>query len=76
MVNDAVRLALAEEAVELAAFVQRAHEPDIPLADVLNEIAVSAREAIRAYQAGELKPQSADEVIADLRASLVVPTDE
>ena len=41
-----------------------------------NEIAASAREAIKAFQAGELKPQSADEVIADLRASLVAPADE
>ena len=41
-----------------------------------NEIAASAREAIGACQAGELKPQSADEVIADLRASLQAPADE
>ena len=38
LVNHAVRLALAEEAVDLAAFDQRAHEPDIPLADVLKKL--------------------------------------
>ena len=41
-----------------------------------NEIAASARESIKAFQSGELKPQSADEVIADLRASLQAPVDE
>ena len=41
-----------------------------------NEIAASAREAIEAFQTGELKPRSADEVIADLRASLVAPAEE
>ena len=41
-----------------------------------NEIAASARESIKAFQAGELKPQSADAVIADLRASLLAPADE
>ena len=41
-----------------------------------NEIAASARESIQAFHAGALEPQSADEVIADLRASLVVPAEE
>ena len=40
-----------------------------------NEIAASAREAIEAFQAGELKPQTADEVIADLRGALQAPVD-
>ncbi len=38
LVNDAVRLALAEETVDLAAFAQRVHEPDIPLADVVRKL--------------------------------------
>lgn len=38
LVNDAVRLALAEETVDLAAFARRIHEPDIPLADVLKKL--------------------------------------
>ena len=41
-----------------------------------NEIAASAREAIKSFQSGDLKAQSADEVIADLRASLLAPADE
>ena len=40
-----------------------------------NEIATSARESIDAFRTGGLKPQSADEVIADLRASLLAPAD-
>ena len=43
LVNDAVRLALAEETVDLAAFVQRDHEPDIPLADVLKKLKSNAK---------------------------------
>lgn len=35
LVNDAVREALAEDAEDLAAFDERAHEPRIPLEDVL-----------------------------------------
>ena len=31
LVNDAVRLALLEDAVDLAAFAQRAYEADTPL---------------------------------------------
>ena len=38
LVNDAVRLALAEDALDLAAFAQRAHEPDLPLAGVLKKL--------------------------------------
>ncbi len=34
------------------------------------EIARSAREAIAAYRAGELKPQSVPDIIAELRQSL------
>ena len=41
-----------------------------------NEIAASARASIQAFHADELKPRSADEVIADLRASLAAPADE
>ena len=41
-----------------------------------NEIAVSARDAIRAFQVGELAPQPADSVIAELRASLEAQADE
>ena len=38
LVNEAVRLSLAEDTVDLAAFAQRAQEPDIPLADVLKKL--------------------------------------
>ncbi|MEO8428730.1 MAG: hypothetical protein ABI651_16650 [Verrucomicrobiota bacterium] len=41
-----------------------------------NEIAASAREAIEAFQAGELRPQPAEQVIGDLRATLQAPPDE
>ena len=41
-----------------------------------NEIAANARESIKAFQTGGLRSQSADEVIADLRASLTKPSDE
>ena len=40
------------------------------------EIAASAREANEAFQAGELKPQPVEQVIADLRAALQAPPDE
>ena len=43
LVNDAVRLALAEEAIDLAAFAERADEPDIPLADVLKRLKVHGK---------------------------------
>ncbi|MBI4327235.1 MAG: CopG family transcriptional regulator [Chloroflexi bacterium] len=43
LVNDAVRLALAEETADLAAFAERAHEPDIPLADVLKKLKAHGR---------------------------------
>lgn len=38
IVNDAVRHALAEDAEDLAAFVERAHEPRTPLEDVLRDM--------------------------------------
>lgn len=38
LVNDAVRQALAEDAEDLAAFEERAHEPRIPLEDVLRDM--------------------------------------
>ena len=43
LVNEAVRLSLAEDTVDLAAFAQRAQEPDIPLADVLKKLKAHGR---------------------------------
>ena len=40
-----------------------------------NDIAASARESIQDYKAGTLKAQSAEEVIAELRASLKNPAE-
>ena len=40
------------------------------------EIAADAREAIRAFQAGELKPESADDLLVRLRASFAKQDDE
>lgn len=38
IVNDAVRLSLAEDAEDLAAFEERAKEPDLMFEDVLKEL--------------------------------------
>lgn len=38
LVNDAVRLALAEDAEDLAAFEERAHEPSLSFEDVLKDM--------------------------------------
>jgi hypothetical protein len=38
LVNEAVKLRLAEDAEDLAAFVKRAHEPNLPLEDVLKDL--------------------------------------
>jgi len=38
IVNDAVRQALSEDAEDLAAFRERAHEPRVPLEDVLRDM--------------------------------------
>jgi hypothetical protein len=38
LVNQAVRLFLAEDAEDLAAFAQRRHEPDLPFEDVLKDL--------------------------------------
>ena len=38
LVNEAVRLALAEDAEDLAAFDQRAMEPNLPFEDVVKEL--------------------------------------
>ena len=38
LVNDAVRLSLAEDAEDLAAFKERAREPDLAFEDVLNDL--------------------------------------
>jgi len=38
LVNDAVRAALAEDAADLAAFVERASEPDLAFEDVLRDL--------------------------------------
>ena len=40
------------------------------------DIAASARESIEAFRAGQLKAQPAEQVIAELRASLQAPLDE
>ena len=38
LVNEAVRLALAEDAEDLAAFEKRAMEPNLPFEDVVKEL--------------------------------------
>lgn len=38
LVNDAVRLSLAEDAEDLAAFEQRAREPNVPFEDFLKDL--------------------------------------
>ena len=38
LVNEAVKLALAEDAEDLAAFDQRAMEPNLPFEDVVKEL--------------------------------------
>ena len=38
LVNEAVQLRLAEDVEDLAAFVERAHEPNLPLEDVLKDL--------------------------------------
>jgi len=38
LVNEAVKLRLAEDAEDLAAFVERAHEPNLPFEDVLKDL--------------------------------------
>jgi predicted transcriptional regulator len=38
LVNEAVRLSLAEDAIDLAAVKERAHEPNIPFEEVLKDL--------------------------------------
>jgi len=38
LVNEAVKLHLAEDAEDLAAFEERAHEPNLPFEDVLKDL--------------------------------------
>ena len=38
LVNDAVKLSLAEDAEDLAAFKERAREPNLAFEDVLNDL--------------------------------------
>lgn len=38
LVNDAVKLSLAEDAQDLAAFDERATEPDLPFEDVVKDL--------------------------------------
>ena len=38
LVNEAVRLALAEDADDIAAFEERAREPDLPFEDVVKDL--------------------------------------
>jgi hypothetical protein len=38
LVNEAVKLHLAEDAEDLAAFEERAHEPNLPSEDVLKDL--------------------------------------
>jgi hypothetical protein len=38
LVNEAVKLRLTEDAEDLAAFVKRAHEPNLPFEDVLKDL--------------------------------------
>ena len=38
LVNEAVKLRLAEDAEDLVAFEERAHEPNLPFEDVLRDL--------------------------------------
>ena len=38
LVNEAVKLSLAEDAEDLAAFEERAHEPNLPFEDVVQDL--------------------------------------
>jgi len=38
LVNEAVKLSLAEDAEDLAAFEERRHEPNLPFEDVLKDL--------------------------------------
>jgi hypothetical protein len=38
LVNNAVKLSLAEDAEDLAAFAARAHEPNLPFEEVLKDL--------------------------------------
>jgi hypothetical protein len=38
LVNEAVRLSLAEDAIDLAAFDERASEPDLPFEDAVKDL--------------------------------------
>ena len=38
LVNEAIRLSLAEDAEDLAAFEERKHEPDLPFEDVVKDL--------------------------------------
>jgi predicted transcriptional regulator len=38
LVNEAVRLSLAEDALDLASFEERAHEPNLPLENVTRDL--------------------------------------
>ena len=38
LVNEAVELALSEDAEDLAAFDERAHEPNLPFEDVVRDL--------------------------------------
>jgi hypothetical protein len=38
LVNEAVRISLAEDAEDLEAFEERAHEPDLPFEDVIKDL--------------------------------------
>ena len=43
LVNEAVRLRLAEDAEDLPAFEERAHEPDLRFEDFLKDLKLRAR---------------------------------
>jgi hypothetical protein len=43
LVNDAVRLSLAEDAEDLAAFDDRASEPELPFEEVVKELRASGK---------------------------------
>ena len=68
---DAVNQLSAEQQEMLADILRRRQ-----IEERRKEIARSAREAIRAFDAGELQPQSADQVIGELRDALIAPGDE
>jgi hypothetical protein len=58
LVNEAVRLRLAEDEEDLAAFDERAHEPNLRFEDVLKDLNQRADEALTKHRRDRTRPGS------------------